>query len=479
MSVNLDLSKQINVVDLKIDGLSKLTEKSLSFLFEKIKKSNNLNSLFYNIQQCNEEIQNLQIFEDNPIVHLSSPNKNRVIVNYLLKEKKNDCVLGTNINNRGDVIADLEMSVPYIFKTINGLNLKANINSIYTNDFSFRLIIPYFFFLKNYKFLIESNLTSLNNIKCSSYVSRICAFKIHMLKNSHSFTHELSYNTVNKHINKNFIPSNTILSLTDQYIKHTVKHSYKKNVLDYSESGWKADTKTDTNTDTKTKSGNTVEKKTENVYPFPTSGYYYEIENEISLPFCEARFFKNQWNFLYTKKLLSNLFSYINISNGMKFDLGTKGPDKNGFLHLNNFNFTGSIGNPSLILRGFEYNKTGLTDIGYELDKTEKKYKIRYNYLGGNYFTNIQFILKYIFKYYNYNPILFSYLQIARLSNSLNPSFQKIKEDIKISLGLGTMTYLQKNVALEIFFSYPLLYQQTDGRKFFQVGLNFRATPST
>ncbi|CRG93664.1 sorting assembly machinery 50 kDa subunit, putative [Plasmodium gallinaceum] len=447
MNIELDLKKKIDNIIINLDGINKIKKSNLNFIFDEIKKSNNVEELFFNIKKCNYKIDNLNIFDGDPIVKLSSSNKN-VIIDYKLKERKNNYMIGTNVNNRGEVTADFEINMPYIFKTINSAELKANICSLSTNNFSFRLLIPHLKYLANYRLILESNISSINNIKCSSYITKMNSIKTYLLKNNHSLIWEVNYNKILHNINKNFIPSEKILKLCDQYIKNTIKYNYKKDKLNYSLSS---------------------EKNEEVIYShYPTSGYYYEIENEVSLPFCEAKFFKNHINFLYIKKLIENLYAYFNISNGIKYDYGKK-----NISYLNNFNFTGSIGS-SLILRGFEYNSVGSTEECFKFDKKEKNYKINYNYLGANFFSNIQFIFKYILNFNNINPILFFYLQLGRLSNNLFPSFKQLINDTRISTGIGIMSYIQKNISLELFFCFPLWYQLTDKIKFFQVGLNFK-----
>ncbi|CRH01050.1 sorting assembly machinery 50 kDa subunit, putative [Plasmodium relictum] len=446
MNIELDLKKKIDSVIINLDGINKIKRNNLNFIFDDIKKSNNVEELFFNIKKCNDKIINLNIFEGDPIIKLNSFNKN-VMVDYKLKERKNNYMIGTNVNNRGEITADFEVNMPYIFKTINGVELKANISSLYTNNFSFRFIFPYLKYLTNYRLILESNVSSLNNTKCS-YITKMNSIKTYLLKNNHSFIWEVNFNKILHKINRNFIPSDKILKLCDQYIKNTIKYNYKKDKLNY------------------------VLKNAKNdelmCSLYPTSGYYYEIENEISLPFCEAKFFKNHINFLYIKKIMENFFAYLNISNGMKYDYG-----KENFSYLNNFNFTGSIGS-SLVLRGFEYSSIGSAEKCFKFDKKKKNYEMNYNYLGANFFSNIQFIFKYILNFNNINPILFFYVQLGRLSNNLIPSFKQLISDTRISTGVGVMTYIQKNISLELFFCFPLLYQLTDKIKFFQVGLNFK-----
>ncbi|KAI4837407.1 sorting assembly machinery 50 kDa subunit [Plasmodium brasilianum] len=449
MNTEIDLKQNIGSVKINVDGIRKIKKKNLNFLFDEIKKSSNIEDLFLNISKCNGKINTLSIFDGDPDVKLRSIVNRNITIDYILKEKKNNYMIGTNVNNRGEITVDFDMNIPYILKTINSIELKANINSLYTNNFAVRFLIPYIYFIKNGKLIFESNISSLNNTKCASYIVKTNSLKTFLLRDNHSFTWEVNFNKIYHKINKNFIPSNKILQLQDNHIKHTIKHNYKKDRLNYMINNGKEDKKF--------------------YYTlYPTSGYYYEIENEISLPFCESKFFKNHLNFLYVQKILQNFYSYINFSNGMKYDY-----NKDKCCYINKFNFTGSIGS-SLIFRGFEHNSIGNAEKCFKFNKKKKNYDINYKYLGANFFTNIQFIFKYIFNFYNSKPILFFYVQLGKLSDTFFSSITQLKKDTRVSAGIGLMTYIQKNISLELFLSYPLLHTPTDKTKLFQVGLNFK-----
>ncbi|SPJ09257.1 sorting assembly machinery 50 kDa subunit, putative [Plasmodium sp. DRC-Itaito] len=450
MSTDIDLENKIGNVNINVEGLNKVKKSNLLYIFDGIKKSNNVEDLLLRIKRCNEKIKNLNIFDEDPIVTLKNVNNNNdILVDFSFKERKNNYMIGTNINNRGEITADFEINIPYIFKTINSIELKANVSSFYTNNLSFRFISPYLYKLKDFKLIIETNLSSINNIKCSSYIIKTNSLKTYLLQNNHSFIWEINFNRILHRINPNFIPSDNILKLCDKYIKNTIKYNYKIDKLNYL---------------------NTNEHDPNVIYytPYPVSGYYYEIGSEMSLPFCEANFFKNHFNFFCVKKIINNLYTYINISNGIKYDYNQHKP-----YTLNNFNFTGSIGS-SLVLRGFEYNSIGKPEHCYKFHKNENNYKITYNYLGANFFTNIQLIFKYILNIQNMNPMIFFYLQLGRLSNHFYSSVNQLIKDTRISTGIGIMAYIQKNISLELFFNYPILYHITDKTKFFQVGLNFK-----
>ncbi|CDU15914.1 hypothetical protein YYC_00155 [Plasmodium yoelii 17X] len=446
--MEIDPQQKITDVTVNLEGINKIKKRRLEFIFKELKKSKNIEQVFYNIAQCNNKIVNLNIFEDYPIVKLNSLINSHIIIDYIFKEKKKNYIIGTNVNNRGEISGDIEINLPYIFKTINSIELKANISSLYTNNFSIRYILPYIKYCNNWKFIFETYISAFNNIKCGSYTIKTNSIKTNLIKKNHSIIWEINLNKIYHEINKNFIPSDNILKFNDNHIKNTIKYVYKKDELNY---------------------GKDNEQNQSNYTFYPTSGYYYEIENEISLPYCEANFFKNHLNFLYAKNIFKNLYSYIHFSNGIKYNY-----NKNKQYYLNKFNFTGSIGS-SLIFRGFEYNSIGTTEKCFNFNAQNKNYDISYNYLGANFFTNIQLMFKYILNIQNINPMLFFYIQLGRLSDHFYFSFNQLKKDTRLSAGFGLMTYVQKNVALELSFNFPILHQLTDKTKFFQVGLNFKA----
>ncbi|SBT77833.1 sorting assembly machinery 50 kDa subunit, putative [Plasmodium ovale] len=453
MDGETDREHKVGKVVVNLEGINKVNKGNVDFLFSEIKKSTNVDDLLHNITKCNEMMVGLNLFEGFPTVKLSKFNNSDIIVNYNLKEKKNNYVVGTNVNNKGEITADFEISIPYILKTINCVEFKANISSIYSNNIAIRFLMPYINFLKGYKIILENNISTINNTHSIPYSMITHSLKTYIQKNKHKIIWEINFNKLHHKINKNYIPSDRILNLKDNHIKNSLKYIYKNNKLGYL---------------TREKENNN-EDIIQKYVPYPTYGYYYEMENEISLPFCECKYAKNHFNFLYVKKIKKNLFSYIQFSNGIKYDYNVTRP-----YYFSNFNFTGSIGS-SLIFRGFEHNSIGNKDINYHFNKKKKMYNIVYNYIGDNFFTNFQILIKYIFNFKNLNPIFFCYLQFGRLSNNLFSSFTKIKKDIRISTGIGIMTYIQKNISLEFFLNYPIIYHLTDRTKYFQVGLNFKA----
>ncbi|VWU48133.1 sorting assembly machinery 50 kDa subunit, putative [Hepatocystis sp. ex Piliocolobus tephrosceles] len=494
---------EFNDVTVNLKGVKKIKKKNLDFLFVDIKKSRNIDELVHNINKCNNQINYLNIFDGIPRIFLSNSVDNNVIVNYNMLEKKSNYMIGTHVNNRGEVTLDLEMAIPYLFKTINSLEFKANFSSLYTNSFGTRFVIPQipynFQFLKNSKLFFEWTLSSINHTKTTSYALNTNSLKTHFLKNNNSFIWEFGYNKIFKKIDKNFINCDKILKSVDSNFKHSIRHIHKKDKLVY--------TLSDSTTLNTVNAPNNNDTRNENIQttPYPRGGYYYNIDTEISLPYCEQKFIKNMFNFLYVKKIKNNFFSYIQFSNGMKWHYDdfntTKYDDEKISLntvmnktdysncsynlnqqikhktidYLNNFNFTGSVGISEMIFRGFEYNSMGPVENCYKFNKEKKKYDLHYNYLGTHFFTNIQLIFKYIFKFQNLKPIAFFYIQVGRLSDYFYHSFDKFKNDFRISIGTGLTTFIQKNISLEVFFNYPLLYHMTDKTKFFQVGLNFKA----
>ncbi|SCM19149.1 sorting assembly machinery 50 kDa subunit, putative [Plasmodium chabaudi chabaudi] len=454
--MEIDPQQKITDVTINLEGINKIEQNKLEFIFHELKRSKNIEEVFYNIAQCNNKIIRLNIFDGYPVVKLNSLVDTHITIDYIFKERKKNYMIGTNVNNRGEITGDIEISLPYIFKSVNSIELKANISSLYTNNFSIRFVLPYIKYFKDWKFIFETYISAFNNIKCGSYSIKTNSVKTNLVKENHSIAWELNLNKIYHEINKNFIPSDNVLKFPDNHIKHTIKYVYKKDKLNYVHA-------------------NDYEKDNENdqngsQYTFyPTDGYYYEIQNEVSLPYCEANFFKNHLNFLYAKNIFKNFYSYIHFSNGIKYNY-----NKNKQYYLNNFNYTGSIGS-SLIFRGFEYNAIGTPEKCFHFNAHNKRYDITYNYLGANFFTNIQLMFKYILNIQNINPMLFFYIQLGRLSDNFYSSFSQLKKDTRLSAGFGLMTYVQKNVALELSFNFPLLHQRTDKTKFFQVGLNFKA----
>ncbi|WBY54510.1 sorting assembly machinery 50 kDa subunit [Plasmodium yoelii yoelii] len=262
--MEIDPQQKITDVTVNLEGINKIKKRRLEFIFKELKKSKNIEQVFYNIAQCNNKIVNLNIFEDYPIVKLNSLINSHIIIDYIFKEKKKNYIIGTNVNNRGEISGDIEINLPYIFKTINSIELKANISSLYTNNFSIRYILPYIKYCNNWKFIFETYISAFNNIKCGSYTIKTNSIKTNLIKKNHSIIWEINLNKIYHEINKNFIPSDNILKFNDNHIKNTIKYVYKKDELNY---------------------GKDNEQNQSNYTFYPTSGYYYEIENEISLPY--------------------------------------------------------------------------------------------------------------------------------------------------------------------------------------------------
>ncbi|GAW81937.1 sorting assembly machinery 50 kDa subunit [Plasmodium gonderi] len=475
--------QRIKGVQVNVHGLRRIKRTNVNFLFDDIKKSKNVEELFWEISRCNNKIQSLNIFEGEPVIKLRRTTETDVEVNYIIKERNNNYVIGTNVNNRGEVTGDFEVHMPYIFKSINSIEFKSNISSLYTNNFAIRFLIPQISKKINFNLILEANLSNINNTQHASYMIKTNSFKTILVNQNHTLIWDISYNTIFHKICKNFIPSDFVLKIPGNYIKHSLRHVYKNNQLRYdlpalekctnesvhlkvgTNGGTKGNIKGDSNPDDQGGwHGNPGQTHTN----YPTSGYFYQVENEISLPFCECNFFRNHFHYLFVKRLSNKMFTYMMFTNGIKHDFNKANP-----YHLGAFHFSGSIGS-SLTFRGFEHNSIGNTDVCYKFNRKKRDYEINYNYLGSNFITSFQLVFKYILNFQNINPILFFYVQLGRLSNQFFSSFNQLKNDTRVSVGIGFMTYIQRNVSLELFFNYPLLHQLTDRTKYFQVGLNFK-----
>ncbi|KJP88948.1 hypothetical protein AK88_01442 [Plasmodium fragile] len=467
-------AQKLTSVQVNVEGLKKVKGEKLNFLFEDIKKSATVEDLFFHINKCNEKIHRLNVFADAPLINLRSLTETDVEVKYTLREQSNNYVIGTNVNNRGEVTADLEINIPYLLKTINSFQLKANISSLYTNNFGMRFVFPHLTNLANLKLILEGNLSSLSNTQHGSYLVKTNSLKTFLVGERHTLIWDVNFNTLFQRISQNYIPSETMLKMPHKYIKHTLRHVYKRDALGY---GWPKEVLHPQggrhgpleevphgHIDEGSPNPSQIVEHTN----YPTSGYLYQMESEFSLPFCEANFFKNHLYYLFVKRLRENFLTYVSFTNGVKYDFNKANPYQLGAFH-----FSGSVGS-SLTFRGFEHNSIGDTDVGYKFDKKKGEYRISYNYLGANFITSFQFLCKYILKMQNFNPILFFYVQVGRLGNHFFSSFEQLKRDLRVSTGIGLMTYIQKNVSLEVFFNFPFLHHLNDRTKYFQVGLNFK-----
>ncbi|CAA9989245.1 sorting assembly machinery 50 kDa subunit, putative [Plasmodium knowlesi strain H] len=465
------LSQKLTSVQVNVEGLKKLKGEKLNFLFEDIRKSATLEDLFLHINKCNEKIHRLNIFADVPVINLRSITDTQVEVKYAFREQTNNYAIGTNVNNRGEVAADIEMNVPYLLNTINTFQLKANISSLYTNNFGLRFVFPHLTNLANVNVILEGNISSVSNTQDGSYLVKSNALKTSLVGERHTLIWDVNFNTLFQRISKNYIPSETMLKLPDRYIKHTLRHLYKRDRLCY---GWTKESVHQEGHSLEevphgnTNAGSSNPSELVEHTNYPTSGYLYQMDSELSLPFCEAKFVKNHFHYLFVKKLRENLLTYLSFTNGMKYDFNKDNP-----YQLGNFHFSGSIGS-SLTFRGFEHNRMGGTDMGYKFDKKKGEYGICYNYMGANFITSFQFLCKYILNLQNAKPILFFYAQVGRLANHFFSSFDQLRREMRVSTGIGLMTYIQKNISLEVFFNFPLLHHLHDRTRYFQVGLNFR-----
>ncbi|ANQ08923.1 Uncharacterized protein PCOAH_00036170 [Plasmodium coatneyi] len=471
MEDNPPLAQKLTSVQVNVEGLKKVKGEKLNFLFEDIKKSATVEDLFFHINKCNEKIHRLNIFAGAPLINLKSLTGTDVQVKYTLNEQRNNYVIGTNVNNRGEVTAELEMNVPYVLRTINSFQLKANISSLYTNNFGLRFVFPQVTKLANFNLIFEGNLSSVSNTQHGSYLVKSNSLKSFLVGERHTLIWDVNFNTLFQRISQKYVPSEWVLKLPDRYIKHTLRHVYKRDALGY---GWlkgavpQGSHPLDDVPDGHTDAGSVNPPQLVEHTNYPTSGYLYQMESELSLPFCEAKFLKNHFHYMFVKKLRENFLTYVSFTNGMKYDF-----DKSNPYQLGAFHFSGSIGS-SLTFRGFEHNSIGDTDVGYKFDRKKGEYRICYNYLGANFITSFQFLCKYILTLHNAKPILFFYAQVGRLGNHFFSSFDQLRREIRVSTGVGLMTYIQKNVSLEVFFNFPLLHHLNDRTKYFQVGLNFR-----
>ncbi|EUD66351.1 hypothetical protein C922_03267 [Plasmodium inui San Antonio 1] len=463
--------KKLTSVQVHVEGVKKVKGEKLNFLFEDIKKSATLEDLFLQINKCNEKIHRLNIFAGAPLINLRSLTETDVEVKYTLKEQSNNYVVGTNVNNRGEVTAELEMNVPYVLRTINSVQLKGNISSFYTNNFALRFVFPQISNLANLNLIFEGNLSSVSNTQHGSYLVKGNSLKTFLVGERHTFIWDVNFNTLFQRISRNYIPSESMLKLPGRYVKHSIRHVYKRDALGY---GWPKESlhqggrPTEEVPDRHIEGGSANPSQLVEQTNYPTSGYLYQMESELSLPFCEEKSFKNQLHYLFVKRLREDVLTYVSFTNGVKHRF-----DKTNPYQLGAFHFSGSIGT-SLTFRGFEHSSIGDTDVGYKFDRKRGDYRICYNYLGANFITSFEFVCKYILKLQNVNPILFFYVQVGRLSNHFFSSFDQLKRDMRASTGIGLMTYIQKNVSLEVFFNFPLLHHLNDRTKYFQVGLNFR-----
>ncbi|KMZ85758.1 hypothetical protein PVBG_01268 [Plasmodium vivax Brazil I] len=460
--------QKLTSVQVHVEGVKKVKGEKLNFLFEGIKKSETLEGLFLQISKCNEQIHRLNVFAGAPLINLRSLTETDVEVKYTLRERTNSYAIGTNVNNRGEVTADLEMNLPYVLKTINSLQLKANVSSLYTNNFALRLVIPQVSSLANFNLIFEGDLSNVSNTQQGSYTVKSNSLRTFLVGRRHTLIWDVNFNTLFQRISRGYIPSESLLKLPGRYVKHTLRHVYTWDALFY---GWPREAAPPPHEEAPNQ--HTDDGRDNPFHPvehtnYPTEGHFYQMESELSLPFCEAKFFKNHLHYLFVKRLRKNVLTYVSFTNGVKHDF-----DKAAPYQLGAFHFSGSIGS-SLTFRGFEHNSIGHADQGYKFDRKKGDYQICYNYLGANFITSFQFLLKYICKLQSVNPILFFYVQVGRLGNHLFPSFDQLRRDMRVSTGVGLMAYIQKNVSLEVFFNFPLLRHWNDRTRCFQVGLSFR-----